>query len=224
MTDYYAEKLSAERLRRCYEIAPPRVQQYLQAEIDHARTKIRPGDLVLELGCGYGRIMGDLAGKAGRIVGVDTSKASLASGREFLALFTNTLLVHADAARLPFPPGRFDAVLCLQNGVSAFHVDPFLLFGESLRVAKPGGTVIFSSYAGGFWADRLAWFELQAAENLVGEIDYEKTGDGRIVGKDGFTAATFGPEDFRMLAESFGLSAKIYEVDGSSLFCDLRPS
>jgi len=32
---YYAKKLNAERLRRVYEIAGPRVCQYLQAEIDH---------------------------------------------------------------------------------------------------------------------------------------------------------------------------------------------
>ena len=68
----------------------------------------------------------------------------------------------------------FDAVVCLQNGISAFHVDPERLIGESLRVTKPGGTVFLSSYSDRFWAYRLAWFKLQEAEGLVGEIDYEK--------------------------------------------------
>jgi len=222
MADYYAQKLSAERLRRCYEIAPPRVHAYLQAEIAHALTRIRAGDAVLELGCGYGRILAQLAEKAGRAVGIDTSLASLIDGRPALAAFGNCRLIQANAIRLPFPDGRFDIVLCLQNGISAFHVDPDLLVGESLRVAKTGGTVLFASYAERFWADRLAWFERQAAEGLVGEIDYEKTGRGRIVGKDGFTATTFGPEDFRRLADSFGLEASIYEVDGSSVFCEIR--
>ncbi len=31
--DYYVEALSAERLRKCYEVAPPRVLRYLEAEL-----------------------------------------------------------------------------------------------------------------------------------------------------------------------------------------------
>jgi 2-polyprenyl-6-hydroxyphenyl methylase/3-demethylubiquinone-9 3-methyltransferase len=220
MDRYYAEKLSADRLRRCYEIAPPRIQQYLRAEIDHALTKIRTGDGVLELGCGYGRILAETARKAGRLVGIDTSRASLSAGHAFLASRPNCHLIQADAIRLPFPDGSFDAVLCLQNGLSAFHVDPERLIKESLRVTKPGGVALFSSYAQRFWPHRLAWFELQSAEGLVGKIDYEKTRDGRIVCRDGFTASTFGPEEFRKLAASLKLAAKIYEIDNSVVFCE----
>ena len=221
MADYYAEKLSASRLRRCYEIAPPRVRRYLQAEIDHALTKIHPGDTVLELGCGYGRIMAGLAGKAGRIIGIDTSRASLAAGRKHLASLSNCPLLQADAVRLPFPGRSFDTVLCLQNGISAFHVDPERLIEESVRVTKPGGTVLFSSYSDRFWSHRLAWFELQAAEGLIGEIDYEKTGAGRIVSKDGFTATTVGPAEFRRLTASIAAVTEIYDVDDSSVFCEI---
>ena len=39
MGGYYENYLSADRLRLCYEIAPPRVQRYLEAEIQ--RQKIR---------------------------------------------------------------------------------------------------------------------------------------------------------------------------------------
>lgn len=223
MADYYAEKLSADRLRRCYEIAPPRVRLYLQAEIDHALTKIRPGDTILELGCGYGRIMAVLAGKANRIVGIDTSRASLAAGREHLASFPNCMLIQADAVRLPFSGRSFDVVFCLQNGISAFHVNPERLIEESVKVTRPGGIVLFSSYSDRFWAHRLAWFELQAAEGLVGEIDRDKTGAGRIVCRDGFTATTFGPEDFRRLTASIGVKAAIFEIDDSSVFYEIIP-
>jgi len=62
--DYYSKKLSAERLKMCYEIAPPRIRQYLKAEVDFILNKIKPGDIVLELGCGYGRIIPCLASRA----------------------------------------------------------------------------------------------------------------------------------------------------------------
>jgi len=77
LSRYYSDFLAAESLRRCYEIAPPRVARYLKAEIEHVLAVIKPSDAVLELGCGYGRVIGRLLGKARKVVGIDTSKASL---------------------------------------------------------------------------------------------------------------------------------------------------
>lgn len=221
MPGYYTSKLAAERLHRCYEIAPPRVRQYLQAEIDHVLDRIHPGDSVLELGCGYGRILCQVAAKAGLAVGVDTSQESLRMGLEYLQNVERWALVCMDAARLAFADGTFDLVLCLQNGISAFKCDPLLLVSESLRVTRPGGEVLLSSYAAGFWEDRLHWFRLQSAEGLVGPIDEAKTGDGVIVCTDGFTARTFSADDFRVLAAQFDVDCSLFEVDSSSLFCEL---
>jgi len=65
---YYSEKLSAERLRRVYEIAPPRVRRYLEAETEHILSRIRRSDTVVELGCGYGRVLARIAKAAGLAV------------------------------------------------------------------------------------------------------------------------------------------------------------
>ncbi|MEE9457898.1 MAG: class I SAM-dependent methyltransferase [bacterium] len=221
MSGYYDDKLAAERLRRVYELASPRVRQYLDAELEYVLSRLGPGDVVLELGCGYGRALAPLAARARLVVGVDTSFASLALARDELVPYDNVSLLQADAVNLGIRDGAVDVVACIQNGVSAFHVDPAELMAESVRVAKPGGVALFSSYAGAFWDERLAWFEAQAAEGLLGEIDYERTGDGTIVCKDGFTATTFGPEDFKALASSLGLRAALAEVDRSSLFCEI---
>ena len=52
MKEYYSEKLSANKLKRCYDIATPRIKQYLKAEIDFVLEQIHPSDKVIELGCG----------------------------------------------------------------------------------------------------------------------------------------------------------------------------
>ena len=49
LSGYYSEKLSAERLRRVYDLAPARVKRYLDAEIEFVLKRINPGDRVLEL-------------------------------------------------------------------------------------------------------------------------------------------------------------------------------
>lgn len=220
---YYKEKLAALRLKQVYDIAPERVRQYLKAEVDHVMDKIKPGDLVLELGCGYGRIIPSLVKKAGFVVGIDNSLDSLRMGREFLADINNCCLLLTDAARPAFQNGVFDVVVCIQNGISAFHVDRAALIRESIRICKPGGIILFSSYSDRFWEERLKWFHMQEDAGLLGEIDKEKTGNGVIVCKDGFTATTIGREQFQELTAGSDVNTRIIEVDESSLFCEIYP-
>jgi 2-polyprenyl-6-hydroxyphenyl methylase/3-demethylubiquinone-9 3-methyltransferase len=216
---YYRQNLSGERLRKVYELAPPRVRQYLEAEIRFLQYRLHPGDEVLELGCGYGRVMLELAPKVRRILGVDISEESLELGRKLAGSKPNVEYHEMDALELTFPNGTFDAVVCIQNGICAFHVNPEKLMLEALRATRRGGCAFFSSYVEAFWPHRLEWFELQARHGLVGEIDYDQTGDGVIVCKDGFRAGAMERQDFRSLCARLRLNAEITEVDASSTFC-----
>ena len=221
MDDYYAQRLSAERLRKCYDIAPPRVRHYLQAEIDYVADRIHPGDVVLELGCGYGRVLEPLADKAALVVGIDTSQPSLELAQELLGHVSNCRLVRMDAGMLGFRDRVFDMVACIQNGISAFKVDQRTLLAEAIRVTRPGGRVLFSSYAEKFWEQRLQWFRLQADHGLLGGIDGQATGHGTIVCQDGFKATTITPAEFRSLTSGFDVRVRIEEVDDSSVFCEI---
>jgi SAM-dependent methyltransferase len=221
MNGYYSEKLSAERLRKCYEIAPPRIKQYLEAEIDFVLKKIKSSDIALELGCGYGRVLDKLANKAKVIIGIDTAYASLKLAQEISANQANCYLAAMDAVELGFIDRQFDIVACIQNGISAFKVDQRKLVKEALRVTRSGGRVLFSSYSDQFWKDRLEWFQLQSDHGLLGEIDYQATGDGVIVCKDGFKATTIRPGEFISLTSGLHVSPIVTEVDGSSIFYEI---
>jgi SAM-dependent methyltransferase len=222
MKNYYNERLFADRLRRVYELAPPRVKQYLDSEISYIQKHLHPTDIVLELGCGYGRVISRIYKDANYLVGIDTSVASLRSARNDLNSIANVALIRMDALSLGFRDKIFDGVICIQNGISAFHVDPHVLIRESLRVTKQGGQAFFSSYAAGFWDDRLEWFRIQAENGLLGAIDWQKTREGTIVCSDGFTATTFAPDDFVKLVSPLGRPFEISEIDGSSLFCRIE--
>lgn len=222
MSGYYTEKLSAERLKRCYEIAPPRIKQYLEAEINYVLDKLKAADRVLELGCGYGRVLQRLLEKSEKVLGIDTSYASLLMAREYIGNISSCFLIEMDAADLGFRKNSFDAVICIQNGISAFVVDQRKLLEESVSVIRPGGIALFSSYSQHFWNDRLEWFRLQAEDGLIGEIDEAATGKGTIVCKDGFKASTVGPDDFAALVSGLPIKPEIIEVDRSSIFCEIR--
>ncbi|MBW2027647.1 MAG: methyltransferase domain-containing protein [Deltaproteobacteria bacterium] len=219
MTSYYAAKLSGRRLMACYELAPQRVKQYLEAEILYVLKQLRSTDTVLELGCGYGRVAFRLAEVAARVVGIDTAEESLDLAREMAGTDSRCEFLNMDAVNMRFPDEEFHAVVCIQNGICAFGVDQETLMREALRVSRKGGTVLFSTYSNRFWGDRLAWFEAQSEAGLVGPIDYEASRDGVIVCTDGFRAGRLTPEDFRHLASRVGYEPDITEVDGSSVFC-----
>jgi len=219
---YYSEKLSAERLQLCYEIAPPRVKQYLDAEIEFVLDKIRQTDLVLELGCGYGRVLQKLVEKAKTVFGIDTSRASLFLIEKTIGKIPSLHLSVMNAVELGFSDRKFDRVICIQNGISAFKVNKRKLIEEAIRVTRSGGTILFSSYSERFWEDRLEWFRLQSEYGLIGEIDENVSKDGIIVCKDGFRSDTIGPDEFISLTSTYGIEPIITEVDGSSIFCEIR--
>ena len=219
MREYYSKKLSANKLKRCYDIASPRIKQYLKAEINFVLEQIRSSDKVLELGCGYGRVLKELAIKASKVVGIDTSFESLELAKEFLQDSKNIEIHQMNANSLSFKEDVFDVVIAIQNGISAFKVEPEVLLRESLRITKRNGKIILSSYSENFWEERLKWFIQQSEENLLGEIDFEKTGNGSIVCKDGFIATTFTKKDFQNLLQRMNLKGAIQEIDMSSIFC-----
>ena len=123
-----------------------------------------------------------------------------------------------DAGNLTFKERKFDVVFAIQNGISAFKIEPQKLVKECLKVTRKGGKVIFSSYSEKIWDARLEWFLKQAEAGLLGEIDLEKTGEGTIVGKDGFKATTFTKEDFSDLSVDVDVNSYIKEIDQSSIF------
>lgn len=221
MKNYYSDLLNSNKLQRCYEVAPVRVKQFLEAEIDFVLNNIGHNDIVLDLGCGYGRVATRLLDKAKKVVGIDISKENILLAKKIVKTNENCEFYAMDAVNLTFDDNFFDATICVQNGISAFKVNPLKLIQESIRVTRKRGVILFSSYSDKFWDDRLEWFQIQAKQGLIGEIDYNLTGNGIIICKDGFKAITYSGQEFLNLASNFNVETTLHEIDNSSIFCKM---
>jgi len=128
--------------------------------IDEPQRRCARGvDRVLELGCGTGRLLTTLRGRL--CVGIDVSEGLLriAAGR-------GLVVVRADAHRLPFAAGSFDAITA-GNGVFRY-LDYGPAFAECARVLRPGGRLAVHQYSR--WSLGLRSRRL-AADNLhVGDL------------------------------------------------------
>ncbi|MER5635848.1 methyltransferase domain-containing protein [Kitasatospora sp. NPDC002227] len=106
--------------------------------------ELRPGQALLDVGCGPGTITADLAeavGPTGRVVAVDRSAEVLAQAAEYAAGrgLSNIVFEVADIQELPYQDGEFDVVHAHQ--VLQHVADPVRGLRELCRVTAPGGVV-----------------------------------------------------------------------------------
>jgi SAM-dependent methyltransferase len=97
---------------------------------------------VLELGCGTAYLSAWLARRGARPVGVDLTRAQLATAARCQARYGPVFpLVEADAESVPLAGGRFDLVVS-EYGASVW-CDPDRWVAEAARLLRPGGRLVF---------------------------------------------------------------------------------
>lgn len=102
----------------------------------------KPGERILDAGCGTGRHLGPLLRARSNPVGVDFSRGMLKIARRN---YPDVPLALADLQQsLPFENERFDAVLCALIGEHLNEL-PFAL-REMHRVLRANGRLVFSVY------------------------------------------------------------------------------
>ena len=102
------------------------------------------GERILDVGCGCGQTLlqlADLAGPSGHVLGVDISPPMLARAGERAAGRTTIELALGDAQTYRFVSGAFDAVYS-RFGVMFFD-DPRAAFANLRAGARPGGRLSF---------------------------------------------------------------------------------
>jgi len=102
------------------------------------------GEAVLDVGCGAGQSVLQLAervGATGRVTGVDIAPLVLEVARRRAAGLSHVDFIECDALRLTLPDRSFDCVFS-RFGVMAFP-DPIAAFANLRRMMRPSGRLAF---------------------------------------------------------------------------------
>jgi SAM-dependent methyltransferase len=118
------------------------VKRYKRSTYD--LLSVRRGEHVLDVGCGAGddaRALAQIAGREGRVVGLDFSQTMIMEAqKKAVGLGASLEFRQGDAQQLPFPDFTFDA--CRVDRVLQ-HLDaPERAIAEMVRVLKAGGRVV----------------------------------------------------------------------------------
>jgi SAM-dependent methyltransferase len=116
--------------------------------VDYDRLGVRPGDKVLDLGCGFGRHAFEAARRGAAVVALDAGPDEVAQVRATLGAMVDAgelaaehpaSAVQGNALTLPFADGVFDRVIASE--VLEHIPDDTAAMRELARVLRPGGTM-----------------------------------------------------------------------------------
>src|SRR5215217_6320722 len=141
---------AARKLEAIYSSADVVAQR--RAMLD--RLSLRPGESVIDIGCGPGFLCEEMAvavAETGTVVGVDISEDLIAFARARNACSWLTYQ-HGDARALKVPDAYFEVAASAQ--VLEYLDDPDRAIAEMFRVLKPGGRALIMDTD---W-DRVAWY------------------------------------------------------------------
>jgi SAM-dependent methyltransferase len=108
-----------------------------------ALSGARPGDRVLDIGCGGGylaRLLSGAVAPGGQVTGLDTSAPAIGYARKHAA--ANCSFAVGVAQDLPWPDRSFDVVA---STLATHHIPDAArqdAFGEMYRVLRPGGALL----------------------------------------------------------------------------------
>jgi SAM-dependent methyltransferase len=178
----------------------------LDTLLEFAGVAIAPGDVVVDIGCGVGRLTRVIAERAREAYGIDISERMLELARRHNPGLGNVTWVHGDGVSLAgVPDGVADA--CVSHVVFQHIPDPAITLGyvsETARVLRPGG-----------WAAFQVSTDAEIHRRRTPRLRWRLRRGPRGQSDPAWLGSSVTVDDLRAAADSGGLDLEHVENEGS---------
>jgi SAM-dependent methyltransferase len=203
--DFHLDASHDDFIFRCQQLATPRILALMQAEVDFLRAVPETAESVLDIGCGSGRVLEALAGRARMLAGIDLVYANLLYSRRRVPR-QEMLLLQGDALSMPFPDAAFAVSTVMINTLGNFGDAKVPLLHEMRRV---GRVVVAGCYSTEAAEAQREWYAVMHAHGFLGTIDEAHSTPYLCVTSDGYRSERFDAARLTALFTDAGMRAEV---------------
>ncbi len=196
--------------RKIEEMTTPDVKDYIKQVHKYLLSNIKGNVLVLEVGCGTGDFIRDIAAQVNKIVGIDSSKKLLKITKKNLSGIKNISLINSDLESASIPKAYFDFVISMWTLPNID--DPINFITKIKRVIKRDGVIFIDTYSEKATKQRIKMYK-SIGLSVIG-VNKEE-----ILIKEGLTEKIYMKKSLKALFKNAGLEVDIINIHKMGYLC-----
>lgn len=192
------------------EVVTPRIKQYLKNVHDYLLKHISGNVLVLEVGCGTGDFIKEIAKQVEKVIGIDVSDKLIETAKNNLKDISNVSLIKADIDSTKIPKNYFDFIISMWTLPNLDNPVPFIK--KMKKALKPTGTIFIDTYS-----------EKATKERIKQYRDYgltiSKVNNKEIILKEGLTEKIYTQKALENLFKKAGMNVEVIKIHELGYLC-----
>lgn len=202
------------------------VRTFLRAEIRYLKTHLKKDARVLDVGCGYGRVLKLLQKGSWELWGMDNSSSELRQAKQYIGRAPNIHLVLGDVRKTGFSQEFFDVAYVTGNTFGNLGRSKVPILKELTRIVRKGGSIIVTTYneKDETFAIRLSSYrKVKVPLKMVSKREKKVYIKVKTYGKDEtFVSEQFSRDELKKLFLKSGLKAKVKPLTKITYVCEAR--
>jgi 2-polyprenyl-6-hydroxyphenyl methylase/3-demethylubiquinone-9 3-methyltransferase len=194
--------------------SPPLFKDWFERENLYLRKIITKNSVVLDVGCGSGKNIKEIANIAQRVVGIDNDELFFKENEKTLLEFKNVEVFLEDAQKMHFKTNTFDYTICMGATFGNFGLNKAKILKEMKRVTKKDGKIIVSVYSEKALPVRLKVYK------KIGFLINKFSKDGTVIGEEGVISEQFSKEKLKNIFNEIDLDVKITKLGSIAYLCE----
>ncbi len=196
--------------KKIEDVTTPRVKQYLRSVCNYLLENIKGNVLVLEVGCGTGEFIRQIAKQVKNVVGIDVSNKLIEMAKKNLQGVENISLVKADIESIKIPESYFDFIISMWTLPNLDNPTSFIK--KMKKALKPKGIIFIDTYSEKATKDRIKQYQDIGLTVL-------EANDKEIVIKEGLTEKIYTKEDLENLFKNANMKVKVIKIHEFGYLC-----